>query len=273
VLKLLSSFFCYYQSMHDFKTIAHNLARQAGELMRTNFSRGMTKEWKEDDTPLTVTDTAINELVIQTIAKEFPAHSVLGEEQSNIIEGAEYTWVLDPIDGTVPFSHGFPVFAFSLALTFGGEVILGVIYDPMMDRLLYAEKGGGAFLNGNPVRVSSRDTLRQTIVEIQSWKDYSPNLNPLKNEIIQMGGQASTMCSVVYAGMLVALGELGGVLFSGTKPWDAAAVKVIVEAAGGKVTDLAGNDQRYDQTVNGLIVSNGVLHEQLEVLVKRAPRS
>ena len=252
----------------SYKDVAIQLAREAGDIMLANFKLGMHKDWKDDGTPLTVSDTAINDLVIETITQHFPDHGVLGEERSRPVEGAAYVWVVDPIDGTVPFSHGVPIFAFSLALTHKGESILGVVYDPVLDRLIFAEKGKGAELNGKPTHVSSQAEVAHTLIEVQSWKGYEHNLNPLKDQLIQLGAQATTIGSVVYAGLLVASGEYGGVLFAGPKPWDAAAVKIVVEEAGGRVTDVRGQDQRYDQTTNGIIVSNGKLHDELVALVK-----
>lgn len=252
--------------MQEYKTIAITLAQEAGKIMRMHFQNGMDKEWKADNTPLTTADTAINDLALSTLSKTFPTHSVLGEEGSNL-KRADYVWVLDPIDGTIPFSHGVPIFAFSLALTYKGESILGVIYDPIVDRLVYAEKGKGAFCNNKPIHVSDAQTLNRTLIEVQSWKGFSHNLNPLKDTLIQQGTQATTICSIVYAGMLVAIGDYGAALFSGPKPWDAAAVKIIVEEAGGTVTDIQGSEQRYDQPINGFIASNGALHPEILKLV------
>jgi myo-inositol-1(or 4)-monophosphatase len=255
--------------MQTYEQIAIDIAKQAGDIMRTNFRSGMKKDWKEDNTPLTVSDTIINDLVLKTIGEAFPDHGVLGEERNSDRMSSDYLWVLDPIDGTIPFSHGMPLFVFSLALTHKGESILGVIYDPILDRMLYAEKGKGAFLNNQPVHVSNKNTVNQTLIEVQSWKGYEHNLNPLKDQLIQQGAQVTTICTVIYAALLVAIGEYGGILFSGTKPWDAAAVKIIVEEAGGKVTDLLGNEQRYDQPIRGLIVSNNILHNQFIELAQK----
>lgn len=255
----------------QYREIACSLAKQAGDIMLKNIKLGMSKEWKEDNTPLTVSDTAINDLVIATVSKEFPEHAVLGEEGSyNLKSGARYTWVLDPIDGTIPFSHGVPIFAFSLALTENGVPILGVIYDPIMDRIVVAEKGKGTTLNGNPVRVSNTSSVNQTLIEVQSWRGYERNLNSLKNTLIEQGAQATTICSVVYAGMLVAIGEYGGIIFGGTKPWDSAAVAIVVQEAGGIATDLDGNEQSYDIPTNGFVASNGNLHPHLLQLVASA---
>src|SRR3989338_6753886 len=102
--------------MKSYKTFAINLAQKAGKIIRENFKANVKKEWKADGTPVTAIDLAVNKLVIESVQKEYPTHSILAEEESAMQEGSEYVWVCDPIDGTYPFSHGIPNFAFSLAL-------------------------------------------------------------------------------------------------------------------------------------------------------------
>jgi len=240
---------------------AISMAREAGALMKQNFSLGMKKEWKDDHTPLTATDTKINALVLEAVQSTYPSHSFVGEEGSNVIE-SEYTWVCDPVDGTVPFSHGWPTFVFSLALTQNGESILGVIYDPICDRLLHAEKGGGAFLNGTKIHVSQDAQLGKT-----TFVGFS-KLPHLQEVLMADGCRVPTFFSCVYAGMLIATGELVGQIYKYDKPWDGAAVKVLVEEAGGKVTDLEGKEQRYDKEINGFVASNGLVHQRLIDLIR-----
>lgn len=242
---------------------AQMLARQAGEVMRRNFTIGMKKEWKEDKTPLTVTDTTINSLVLNAVKDSYPDHSFVGEEESNIKE-SEYTWVCDPVDGTVPFSHGYPTFVFSLALTHNGESVLGVVFDPIGDRLLKAQKGKGAFLNNKPISVSNDMLDERAFVSLNCDK----KLLGLREQLLAKGCYLPVLYSCVYAGMLVASGEFEGEIYEYDKPWDGAALKIIVEEAGGKVTDLLGNEQRYDRTINGLIVSNKVVHDDLVAAVR-----
>jgi inositol-phosphate phosphatase / L-galactose 1-phosphate phosphatase / histidinol-phosphatase len=115
----------------DYLYFAIKIAKEAGDIMRAHFSLGMKKEWKEDNSPLTITDTAINELVIQKVKESFPEHGVLGEEASLETTDATHIWVVDPVDGTIPFSHGVPTFAFSLALVVDGVPQLGVVFDVM----------------------------------------------------------------------------------------------------------------------------------------------
>ena len=249
----------------NYKNFVIDLAYKAGERMRKDFTLGMKKEWKKDKTPVTVTDTFVNQMVIDSISKKFPEHSVLGEEISNLKDDAEFVWVCDPIDGTIPFSHGFPIFAFSLALVKDGKPILGVIYDPILDRLVYAEKDKGATLNGKPIKVSSASSFSErTIIDggIQALGLLGLDEKIQKREVL-----TTRIYSCVYGGMLVALGEFIAEIYRYINPWDAAAVKIVVEEAGGKVTDLLGLEQRYDQEINGFIASNGRVHDEL---VRRA---
>jgi len=253
--------------MDGYKGIAVSLAKKAGEVMRANFILSANNQWKEVGSPLTVSDNTINNLVVQTIIKLLPDHSVLGEDGS-LLQDGEYVWVLDPIDGTIPFTHGLPLSVFTLALTRYGAVVLAVIYDPFMNRLLVAEKDRGTTLNDKSVHVSKTNYLQNTLIEIESWRGDKINLNDLKGQLIAKGVQVTTMCTTAYAGLMVASGEYEGVLYTGRKPWDAAAVKLIVEEAGGKVTDLYGNEQRYDRDIKGIIASNDKLHNLLVDLVK-----
>lgn len=248
--------------------LAREIAKQAGKIMVKNFSTTTPIEWKDDQTPVTIADREINDLVIELISKNYPNHSILGEEKS-VERKSEYVWVCDPIDGTYPFSHGFPISMFSLALTCNGESILGVIYDPYLDRLLEAIKGEGALLNGEKISVSQDDSFNtKAAVDIETWTASKYFLKDAMNLINEMDSFVSTIRSVVYAGMLVAMGQYAGMIFTGITPWDAAALKIIIEESGGKVTDLYGKDQRYDKPIKGCVVTNGKLHDKLIELIK-----
>ena len=251
------------------KQFAEQFAREAGAIIRANFTLGMSKEWKADNSPVTKTDTEINARLIAEVRRFFPEYNVMGEEASDL-RGGEYTWVCDPVDGTIPFSHGIPICTFSLGLVKNGESILGVIYDPFQDRLFSAAKGEGAFLNGQPISVSQKPELMSAIgnCEFHSSAPYDTS-GLITNLEMQQGAKMFKLQSFIYPAALVATGEVAFSIYAYKFAHDAAAVKIIVEEAGGKVTDLFGNDQRYDQQIKGLIASNGVLHDQLVELAKQ----
>ena len=254
--------------MKNSLNFAERLAQKAGEIMLDNFTLAMKKDWKEDDSPLTRADTDINDLIIQEISRQYPSHSILAEEESQHESDREYVWVCDPVDGTIPFSHGVPTCAFSLALTHNGESIVGVIYDPFLKRLVSAEKGTGAMLNGNPIRVSASKTLKHALVSIDGPNRDQAILSLLPKKLIERKASYTKFASIVYGGLLVAIGEYAAVVTQAPTPWDIAALKVIIEEAGGRVTDLHGNEQRYDREINGAVISNGHVHEELMGLVR-----
>jgi len=252
------------------KEFAINLAKQAGGIMRANFMLGMDRELKGDGSPVTKTDLAINSLVVEEVKKYFPGHAVLGEEQSHKVMNAEYCWVCDPVDGTIPFSHGMPTCAFSLALTQNGNPILGVAYDPFMDRMVVAEKGKGTFLNGKKIQVSKTGGFNGAYISHCIWSKMKYPMEGLIDDMV-FNGQAQSFAvgSIVYNAILLAAGEIDGITFGHTTAHDVAAIKIIVEEAGGKVTDLWGNEQRYDTDIKGAIISNGLIHEAMLNLAKK----
>ncbi len=158
--------------------IAKELAKQAGGIMLQYFnSAAANPTLKSDRTIVTKADTEINDLVIRVLADKTPTYSVWGEEQSSIINGSEYTWVCDPVDGTQPFSKVIPISTFSLALVNkDGQSVLGVVYDPFQDRLYEAAIGQGAFLNGNKIQVSSKSNLEGALSRSQ-YTEHTPRIS------------------------------------------------------------------------------------------------
>ena len=253
----------------NYEQFAKDLALKAGKIIKDNFSLGMEKEMKGDQTFLTIADTRVNDLVIEEVKKAYPDHNIQGEEQSDMGRDSEYLWVCDPVDGTIMFSHGCPTFAFSLVLVKDGTSIVGVVYDPMSDRLFYAEKDKGTILNGKKTHVSDDGKLEKSaLMDIEAFARAQYDLWGLCQALDDRGANALIMGSIVYSGVLVACGEFAASVFPGYTNHDIAALKVIVEEAGGKVTDLFGNEQRYDQKINGAIVSNGKIHNEIVKIVK-----
>ncbi len=249
---------------------AIDLAKKAGEIIKANFVFGMKKEWKKDNSPVTETDLKINQLVIDSVKKEFPDHKILAEEGSDMSGNGDYVWVCDPVDGTIPFSHGVPTCVFSLALVKNGESILGVVYDPFMDRMYSAVKGQGAFLNGDKISVSKANTIKNTIVGLTFWKEAPFQFYESEKILKENSVKLINVLSVIYMSMMVASGEFSTVVFPGNAAHDAATVKIIVEEAGGKVTDLFGNEQRYDRETKGFLATNGILHDEFLRIIKES---
>src|SRR3989338_5284171 len=210
--------------MKDYKNFSLELAKEAGRIIKTNFALGMKKEWKADNTPLTETDLRINQLVLDSVKKEFPGHSVIAEEGSDFSEKSEYVWVCDPVDGTIPFSHGIPTCVFSLALVKNGESILGTVYDPFLDRLFLAEKNKGTTLNKEKIAVSKAISFEKTLVGLVGWwKGAQYNISKVAESLVNKSAFIPNLGSIVYMDMLVANGEFAATIFGGDKPHDSAA--------------------------------------------------
>lgn len=236
--------------------------------MRRHLQIGIAAESKEDGTPVTIADTEIDNLVVEAVKSTYPEHAILSEEGDISPTPAEYTWVCDPLDGTQPYTFGVPVSMFSLALVKNGVPILGVMYDPYEKRMYHAIKGEGAYLNGKKLAASEQLTLAGNHVALPGSKEALLNSAGLLNEAIQSNIKTFTFVCVTAEAALVATGQIVANVYGHSSPWDIAAIKIVVEEAGGKVTDLHGNEQRYDQPIRGAVVSNGLVHDELVGLVK-----
>jgi myo-inositol-1(or 4)-monophosphatase len=256
--------------MNDYLLFAQKLARDSGKIMRDYFLV-VDRTWKEDATPLTKADTEINDLVISRVQESYPDHSIHGEERSDY-KNSPFMWVCDPVDGTLPYSSGIPASTFSLALVIDGVSTVGVVYDPFNDRLFYATKGHGAFMNDQPIHVSGQTTLENAVVDVEGLYGFElnpevPLSNSFRDALIDEGVKPMQLWSSILPSALVAQGTFAAVIMNGTSVQDGAAIKVIVDEAGGMVTDMYGNEQRYDEPARGFIASNGLIHDQLVKIV------
>lgn len=248
---------------------AQRLALRAGRNISRNFGLDVEATWKsKDNTPLTLTDTQNNELVLKAIARHYPEDGAIGEEGDLEKKASDRKWVFDAMDGTFCFINGIPACVFSIALTVSGKVILGVIYEPFTKRMFYAEKEKGAFINGKRIHVSGKNTFENSCVGM-GYSRHQMNLGTFKQALIDKSCLTIEIPSALYMGSLVACGKFLGTVFPGDLPWDGAALKVIVEEAGGRVTDIFGKDQRYDRKILGNLVSNGIMHDELVKLTKK----
>lgn len=254
----------------EYLVFAKKVAYEAGDIMQKHFGTIRNDEWKADDTIVTVADTEINAMVIDRVKETFTDHAVIGEEESHD-KDTKSVWVCDPIDGTNPFAMTLAVSVFSLAYVYDGVPLVGVIYDPFTKRLFWASKGGGAYVNKERLAVSTADFGPTVRMNFDWWATAEFDILPVIRKVSKdTGTYMLSPGSTTHMAALVAQGDFVASVFCGTKGkcMDIAAAKVIVEEAGGRVTDMFGNEQRYDGDINGAIVSNGVVHEQLVTLLK-----
>lgn len=245
------------------------LARKAGENILQAFSTNVARQWKQDQTPVTIADLRNNELALEEISRTFPGITVIAEEKSLRQEQTkeEVVAIVDPLDGTIPFTHGIPTCVFSFSLVRRGAPFVTVVYDPFCNRMFTAEKGGGSFLNGKQVFVLREQKLEKVIYGI-GWVKTQKNLSRLHETLIKNGAYCVSLLTSIYSGAMVSCGSFAASIYPITYPWDGASVKLLVEEAGGVVTDLFGNEQRWDQTLNGCLAANPWLHEKLVMMAK-----
>lgn len=246
------------------------LSNKAGEMARNAFNPlGVPFDKKEDESPVTVTDIAINQMVIDEVKEVFPEWGVLGEELKWNIEGNNTLLLLDPIDGTRPFTFGVGTYGFLAALVVDGKPTIGIMSNPTVRRTLWAELGNGAYHyeSGTPIHVSNVTSLNGTMCCVDSSSTVSAHL---RKNIQLHNARAMTMYSASECNALVAVGNVTASFSELKTPHDLAAPKIVIEEAGGKVTDVDGNEQRYDQELNGAILSNGKFHDELVELRKKA---
>jgi len=253
--------------MKPYLQFGTELAEKAGEIMLKYFTLGIKNEWKSDNTPVTEADIAVNKLVIESVLKEYSTHGILGEEES-FMQDSEYIWVCDPIDGTIPFLHGMPTFTFSLALTHNGDSIVAIVYDPVLKRMYTAEKGKGAFLNGKKISVSTAESFARQHIGVEGTLRSGFAIEKFREALDEKGVRMYSVLSTSYEGLQVARGEFIASIFLKNNPWDNAGIKLLIDEAGGKTTDLYGNEQRYDKPMKGFVGSNGVIHDELIELIK-----
>ena len=254
--------------MKEYLKFAKDIAYQAGKIMLKYFNQNNGASYKGDKTIVTLADTEINSYLIKKVKEHYPTHAVDGEEEQS--GKSNFVWVCDPVDGTAMYARHIPVAVFSLALVIDGVPNIGVVYDPFTDSLYSAIKGNGAFKNGEKISVNNYtlDDIR-TVCHCDMWSKAKYNVCKVFEEL-RNKTRLNDIGSITRASCLVATGDYNLAIFTGTehKHCDIAAVKVIVEEAGGKVTDLFGNEQRYDQSIKGALVSNGIVHNEVIDVIK-----
>jgi len=213
---------------------------------------------------VTEADHAAEKAIMEVIKAKYPDHHILTEESGDIVMDSEYKWIIDPIDGTVNFAHGIPLCCVSVAVEKDGEIILGAVLNPNMKEFFFAEKGHGAQLNGKRIHVSKKTEVGTSCLVTGFPYTYldMPN-GPLQcfERFIRQGIPVRRLGSAAIDLCWVAAGRFDGFYEHKLQAWDSAAGFLMVEEAGGKVTDMKGNT--YSPYQPGIIASNGVLHDEL----------
>lgn len=259
--------------MKDFLTVAGEAAREAGGLLRENIHGMREITLKGDINLVTEMDTKSERTIVDMLRGYFPDHGILAEEDTRISSTSGFTWIIDPLDGTTNYAHGYPCFSVSIALEQGDEIVIGVVYDPMRDELFSAQKTKGALLNGRPIRVSVTDTLIKSLLATgfpydrkqseQNNLDHFHNLLMASQEVRRDGSAALDLCSV-------AAGRFDGFWELKLKPWDVAAGSLIVREAGGMVSDFSvGRFSIHDEEI---LASNGRIHGKMAEILQEASR-
>ena len=264
----------------DLKTyfeVAVETAREAGKILREEFSRPPEIKYKGDVDLVTQADKRSEKSIVDRLSKHFPSHAIAAEEGLGRDHEAEYRWHVDPLDGTTNFAHGYPCFSVSIALAKHDEVVVGVVYNPVYEELFAAARGEGATFNGSKISVSNVSTLSTSLLctgfPVHKRK-ASPNIHyyydfTLRSHGVRRDGSAALDLACVAAGRFDGFWEFG------LNRWDTAAGVLLVEEAGGKISDFHGSAYQLGGPV--ILATNGRIHEEMRLvaldLSRRDPAS
>lgn len=243
-------------------------ARLAGIYQRYRFESSLNVDMKGDKDLVTEVDKESERLIVEHLRAHFPDHDLVAEEGDYPMSGSAFCWIIDPVDGTTNYAHGFPWFCASIGLQSAGELVVAVIYNPIYDELYTATRGGGAFLNGRRLAVSAHVPLQKSLLGTGFPYDCATDpANNFSNFIafqkaargIRRAGAAALDLASVAAGRLDGFWELK------LKPWDVAAGVLLVREAGGTVTTFDGS--AYDVFNDRIVASNGLIHEEMVAML------
>ena len=252
-------------ALSAYARIASRAAREAGALLAQHVSRPRPFSTKRSAIDLvTKTDRASERLIYTILHRAYPEFGFLGEEHGQRRQRAAYRWIVDPLDGTNNFVHGFPLFGVSIGLAYRGAIVVGVIYDPMRRELFVATKGGGAFLNGTRIRVSSTRRLAHSLLSTGFSSKFLTRTQPYLGwfQTLQRSSHGvRRIGSTVLSLAAVATGRMDGFYERDLWPWDIAAGILLVQEAGGTVSNLEGSP--VELSTGQLVASNGHIHHQM----------
>ncbi len=252
---------------------AIDIARDAGQLLLEKFGRVAVSK-KGDIDLVTEADLASEALIIERIRSHQPKHSILAEESGNaVVIGGEnrWKWIIDPLDGTTNYAHGYPCFAVTLALEHDGELAVGVTFDPTRNEMFAAERGKGASLNNKPIRVSKTESLSEALLvtgfpyDFKRRDDFARHITQFLLGARGVRRDGSAAIDLAY----VACGRFDGMWEEGLNPWDMAAGILLIEEAGGQVSGYDGS--KFSIYSPPMLVSNGLIHREMTNILSGPP--
>lgn len=252
-------------NLSEFKKVGIEAVKKAEERILYYFNNLPKIERKVDMSPVTKADKEAEEIIIETIKKAFPRHGFMGEEFGSDNDNAEFVWIIDPIDGTKNFIHGLDFFGTVLGLRYQGKIIMGISTMPTLGELLFASEGEQTTLNGKKITVSTITSLSDAFVNFVGLaliqeKSYIDAVIAIERKVLSMRGYGD-----VHGYHLVATGKTEVMFEPAVKPWDISAFQIIIKQAGGKFSDIYGNEAALGPTV---LATNGLLHNEMLELLK-----
>jgi myo-inositol-1(or 4)-monophosphatase len=252
------------------------IAREAGALLLTFTAETKQTRKKGAVNLVTAADVASQELIVSRLNAAFPDHAILAEEDASGVRpdpgsGAEYLWIVDPLDGTTNFSHGYPVFGVSIALAVAGRITVGVVFNPVSGELFAAERGRGATLNGQTIHVTETADVNDALLVtgVPYWIREKPERIMAKFKAFSVRAQGVRRSGAASLDMCeVAGGRADGFWEEGLAPWDTAAGSIIIAEAGGRLTNLSGGD--FDIYEPEVLASNGLIHMEMLEIIRHA---
>ncbi len=242
-------------------------AKEAGSIHMRYFRKEISTRWKKGDSLVSKSDIESAKRIERILLGKYPGHGLFDEESGEKNKGAEYRWIVDPLDGTHNFLMGNPLFGVSIALEHKKKIILGVVYFPYLDRLYHAEKNKGAYCNSSRIHVSSEGSLRKSLFIFDAkLRDKTKIKLRLLAKLAKSTWRFRVFGVSVYHNLLVAEGFAGFNVDFSSNPWDHSAALLIVEEAGGQVSDVNGNS--WTSNVKDYVASNGKLHRKVLNVLK-----
>jgi len=257
-------------SMDDLRAVLFRATNEAGKIISQYFNSAFKIDHKEGINNLvTEVDKHSEDKIIEVIRSVFPAHTIISEEVGELIKPSDYQWIIDPIDGTVNFAHSIPICCVSIGLLHNNILVLGAVYNPIMNELFFAEKGKGATLNGMPISVSTKKDFRTACLVTgfpYKWPDNTEHPIKVFERIVMEGLPVRRLGSAAIDLCWVACGRFDGFWEYNLNAWDVAAGYLILQEAGGRITDFDGAE--YNVFERETLATNGLIHDQMLALIK-----